>query len=202
MGYHLDENRDPRWLFRMLNGFIFVVKVVPMILIAALWLIAQVQSAKGNDLLNLLPGKGSSAVIDRPLPHLQNRDLQRRSPSSRHQGQMQRHQAARDFQRAQAQRAWSGTVTAPAADRLPVLIRPTVFTYAAALDSVLRIAQGDRVIFRTTTRTGFLELLEITRAADRTCRQFRQEVRTPKGPEISFGSACRMRDGDWRFSFG
>ena len=104
--------------------------------------------------------------------------------------------------RAQAQRAWSGTVTAPAADRLPVLIRPTVFTYAAALNSVLRIAQGDRVIFRTTTRTGFLELLEITRTSDRTCRQFRQEVRTPKGPEISFGSACRMRDGDWRFSFG
>lgn len=196
----LDTDRDPPWLFWLLNGFIILMKGGFLLLIVVVWLMAQIQEARGNDLLNLLPGvdAGSSQV----LPHLKNRDLQRRNASARHQSQMQRHRNARDFQRAQAERAWAGTVTAPATDKLPVLIQPTVFSYAAALRSVLRIARGDKVIFRTSARTGFLELLEVARTGDRTCRSFRQVVRTRTGSEISFGSACRMRDGDWRFSFG
>lgn len=58
------------------------------------------------------------------------------------------------------------------------------------------------MIFRTSARTGFLQLLDIQQDGGMTCRNFRQEVRTPNGAEISFGSACRMREGDWRFSFG
>lgn len=202
MTKRLDTDRTLLWPLGRVNPSHLLTRGGFLVAIVIVSLMAQGQEARGNDLLRLLPGAGPASQFDRPLPHLQNRDIQRRSPSARHQGQMERHQAARDFQRAQAQRSWSQTVTAPAADRLPVLIRPTVFSYNAALQSVLRIAEGDRVIFRTTARTGFLELLQINRTGDQTCRQFRQEVRTPKGPEISFGSACRMRDGDWRFTFG
>ena len=156
--------------------------------------------AGANELLRLLPGASSGG--GQSLTHLRNLDDQRRRPALRHRGQMARLNAQRDFQRRQAERAWSGTVTAPAADNLPVLVRPTVFSYTAALDSLLRIAEGDRVNFVTAGKSGFIELLKISGNSDRTCRNFRQEVRTPKGPEISYGSACRLRGGQWQFTFG
>ncbi|WP_417518500.1 hypothetical protein [Minwuia sp.] len=159
-------------------------------------------AAMANDLLNLLPGASSGAnpgSVYQAKPTYDRAD-QRRVPQYRHQSQMARHHAQRSQQRAQAERAWSQTVVAPAARSLPTPIRPTVFDYSAALAYVLRIAEGDRVIFRTSGRSGFIELLDITTTGDRICRTFRQSVRTPKGPEVSFGSACRMRDGAWRFA--
>ncbi|WP_416899007.1 MAG: hypothetical protein ACMVY4_04565 [Minwuia sp.] len=168
------------------------------LLIAAMAVSLAPAAAGANDLLNLLPGRGASGVHGAKPSY--DRADQRRVPSYRHQSQMSRHQAQRDFQRAQAERAWSQTtVTAPAADNLPVLIRPTMFTYEAALQGVLRIAQGDRVNFHTASRSGFIELLEIAQSGDTTCRRFRQTVRTPAGTEIGYGDACRLRDGAWRF---
>lgn len=155
--------------------------------------------ASASDLLRLLPGGQTGGTS---FDHLKRLDDQRRLPGLRHQSQMSRHKARRDFNRAQAERALSAAPSVGPADRTQAtLIRPTVFSYAAALQSVLQIARGDRVIFRTSARSGFLELERITSSGDRTCRHFRQEVRTPDGAEISYGSACRMRGGQWRYDF-
>lgn len=154
--------------------------------------------ASANDLLRLLPGAQSGGGSS--LDHIKRLDDQRRLPGLRHKSQISRHQARRDFNRAQAERALSAVPNVAPADRTQAtLIRPTVFSYTAALQSVLRIARGDRVIFRTTARTGFLELERITSSGGQTCRHFRQEVRTPDGAVVSYGSACRMRGGQWRF---
>ncbi|ANK80561.1 MAG: hypothetical protein TEF_06930 [Rhizobiales bacterium NRL2] len=177
-----------------------VMRPTAFALPAFLCLAAAALPAQADNALDYLPG-GSAGSVHLSKPSYDRAD-QRRSPALRHNEQMRRYWENRAEQRARAERSYDGVQLAPAPqERLPVVIRPTVFSYSAALENVLRIAVGDRVIFRTAERTGHLELLEIGARADgATCRRFRQEVRTPGGPEVSFGSACRMRGGAWRFS--
>lgn len=178
------------------------MRPIAFVLPALLCLAAAALPAQADNALDYLPG-GSAGSVYLSKPSYDRAD-QRRSPALRHNEQMRRYWENRAEQRARAERSYGDVELAPAPapqERLPVVIRPTVFSYRAALENVLRIAVGDRVIFRTAERTGHLELLEIGAGADgATCRRFRQEVRTPGGPEVSYGSACRVRGGAWRFS--
>lgn len=155
-------------------------------------------TAVANDALRFLPG--ANPVSRLPVPHMRNLDDQRRLPGLRHQSQMQRHNARRAAQRTQANRARSRILSVPAVKTLPTTIRPTAFTYVSALTEILKVAEGQRISFLAARGPGYLELLKVETEGDTTCRRFRQQVRTSKGAEISFGSACRMRDGAWRFS--
>lgn len=161
---------------------------------------------RADGALDYLPGGSAGAATSPGSAYMSkptyDRAEQRRAPQYRHSEQMRRYWENRAEQRTRAQRSYGGVAAPPPPqERLPVIIRPTVYSYAAALDSVLKIAVGDRVIFRTEARTGRIELLDIGQEPDGlTCRRFRQEVRTPAGAEVSYGSACQMRDGGWRFS--
>lgn len=157
-------------------------------------------AASADNALDYLPGgSAGSSHLSRPS---YDRADQRRSPGYRHSEQMKRYWENRAEQRERAARSYGGAdLPPPPQERLPVVIRPTVYSYAAALDHVLKIAVGDRVIFRTAARTGHLKLLGIeSDDAGRTCRRFSRHVRTAGGEEVSFGSACRVRDGAWRFA--
>jgi hypothetical protein len=186
--------------------------MVRIILLAAAAALLFAAPAGATDPLSLLPGGSPSAKPSAGSPGFSytakpryDRADRRRVPQFRHQAQMRRYWERRRAAAVQAARNLdAGITTLPSpGERQRLLIRPTVFSYSAALANVLRIAVGDRVIYRTSSRTGFLLLERIgANAAGETCRYYREEVRVPGGAEIGYGSACRMRDGQWRFHRG
>lgn len=141
-----------------------------------------------------------------------NRDRIRRIPSVRHKDQM-----ARYWERRQRQQALAGTNLKTLGEPLPLadftaaaptvgigsVIHPTVYSYQAALENVLRIAVGDSVRFHDGGRHGSLSLLRTGKGEDgRTCRYFRRTITAPDGRAVDYGHACRLRDGSWRFDAG
>lgn len=184
---------------------------------AALSLLLLATSASAADFRSkqqgIMSGLGTAtSPVARSYQRESNRDRIRRIPSVRHADQL-----ARYWERRQRQRAFAGAnlregsqrpplpnfATAAPAAGTSVTIRPTVYSYQAALENVLRIAVGDSVRFYEGDRRGSLNLLRTGTGEDgRACRYFRRTITGPDGRQLDFGHACRLRDGSWRFDIG
>ncbi|MEC9347368.1 MAG: hypothetical protein VYB54_14160 [Pseudomonadota bacterium] len=129
-----------------------------------------------------------------PLPRAGisiGREDARRVPALRHKAQMQRFNAARTRQLDFA----GASVAAPdPAGLLPVPIRPTVFSYQAALQHLVRVAVGDTVRFQDDSARGALTVLSEAGG----CRRFEQVVSGPHGARTAHGRAC-LDGGSWSF---